>query len=246
MIVHKYSMSLTILSVICGWVYCLAWSLSFYPQLVLNHKLQNMSMMSMDFVVLNILGFFSYTLYNGIHYFTKDNIVTFNDFLFSAHALSMTLILGLQTIIYPQRRLVHYTIHSFIILILGSLLTAWYYFMQQPNTLPVLLKLLGSIKLCVSLIKYIPQAWLHLKRKSTQGWNVWNNTLDMVGGVFSVVQEVLDGNKNAFKLALGFVSIGFDLVFVFQHYVLYNDSKTKLTSHEPLLDDYVSDPVLII
>lgn len=47
-------------------------------------------------------------------------------------------------------------------------------------------------KLAVSLIKYIPQAYLNFTRKSTVGWNIWNVLLDFSGGVLSLVQLFLD------------------------------------------------------
>ena len=78
-------------------------------------------------------------------------------------------------------------------------------------------------------------------RKSTSGWQIWNILLDFSGGALSIVQLVGDSVAearaqglshgwttgiagNPAKLGLGMVSICFDLIFMFQHYVLYRHS----------------------
>lgn len=74
---------------------------------------------------------------------------------------------------------------------------------------------------------------LNYRRQSTVGWNVWNFSLDLVGGVLCTSQVLLDGSTRGWrgvaadpiKLSLGGVSIVYDLVFVVQHFVLYTDRK---------------------
>ncbi|KAJ2200150.1 hypothetical protein GGH18_000006 [Coemansia sp. RSA 530] len=92
--------------------------------------------------------------------------------------------------------------------------------------------LLSFIKLGCSMIKYIPQAWLNYQRKSTTGWSIHNIMLDFTGGTLSFAQLILDairsGNVtealgNPVKFGMGLASIGFDLVFLTQHFVLYTD-----------------------
>lgn len=60
---HK-SDCLSILSWVFGWTYFLAWSISFYPQVFLNHKRKSTNGLSPDFCALNVLGFFAYMVYN--------------------------------------------------------------------------------------------------------------------------------------------------------------------------------------
>ena len=50
------------------------------------------------------------------------------------------------------------------------------------------LYLLSYIKIFISLIKYIPQVILNMKRKSTVGWSIWNILLDLTGGTLSDLQ----------------------------------------------------------
>ena len=100
-------------------------------------------------------------------------------------------------------------------------------------------------------MKYIPQVWVNYKRKSTQGWSIWQILLDLNGGVLSILQLVIDSSLqadwsgimgNAVKLGLGNVSIFFDLIFIVQHYFLYPTPEkrevggSKDGSRQPLLD----------
>ncbi|GHJ87438.1 hypothetical protein NliqN6_3840 [Naganishia liquefaciens] len=48
---------------VLGWTYFLAWSISFYPQVILNYKRKTVSGLSQDFSILNPLGFACYASY---------------------------------------------------------------------------------------------------------------------------------------------------------------------------------------
>lgn len=97
---------------------------------------------------------------------------------------------------------------------------------------------MGLMKVSISFVKYLPQVYLNWSRKRTTGWSLENVILDLLGGLFSFVQIFVDwvdsgatnqfsGGLNVAKFLLAIVSIGFDLIFLFQHYVLYNPSKVK-------------------
>mmetsp|Transcript_17142 Transcript_17142/g.24235 ORF Transcript_17142/g.24235 Transcript_17142/m.24235 type:complete len:400 (-) Transcript_17142:343-1542(-) len=104
---------------------------------------------------------------------------------------------------------------------------------------------LSSVKLAVSIVKYIPQAYLNFRRKSTLGWNIWNIILDFTGGILSLLQLVGDcaaiGNfsgitGNWVKFGLGFISIFFDIIFLLQHYVLYpHNGQIQNAEEEPFV-----------
>jgi cystinosin len=90
------------------------------------------------------------------------------------------------------------------------------------------------IKLVVTVVKYIPQAWVNYKRKSTVGWSIDQIMLDITGGVLSISQLVIDSSLqddwsgltgNPVKLGLGNVSIFFDIIFITQHYFLYRGAR---------------------
>ncbi|KAG7217461.1 hypothetical protein INR49_021515 [Caranx melampygus] len=46
------------------------------------------------------------------------------------------------------------------------------------------------IKLAVTLIKYVPQAYMNYRRQSTEGWSIGNVLLDFTGGILSILQMV--------------------------------------------------------
>lgn len=86
------------------------------------------------------------------------------------------------------------------------------------------------VKLLVTFFKYIPQVVANHQRKSTLGWSINQVLLDSAGGIFSLVQLVLDSSLqpdwsgltgNPVKLGLANVSLLFDIVFLVQHYLLY-------------------------
>ncbi|KAF5856335.1 hypothetical protein ETB97_007519 [Aspergillus alliaceus] len=92
---------------------------------------------------------------------------------------------------------------------------------------------LSYVKLLVTITKYVPQAWVNYKRKSTQGWHIGQILLDLAGGMLSLIQLFIDSSfqddwsgitGNPVKLLLSNVSILFDFLFMVQHYILYRDA----------------------
>lgn len=84
-----------------------------------------------------------------------------------------------------------------------------------------------------SCVKYVPQAYLNYKRQSTVGWSIENILLDISGGVLSLAQLVVDASLqndwsgligNPVKFFLAQIAIVFDILFIFQHYVLYRQN----------------------
>lgn len=107
---------------------------------------------------------------------------------------------------------------------------------------------LSFVKVGVSIVKYIPQVVLNYQRKSTAGWQIWNILLDFSGGALSIVQLVGDSAAagraqglprswttgiagNPAKLGLGLVSVFFDVIFMFQHYILYRHASSPSRDH---------------
>jgi cystinosin len=100
------------------------------------------------------------------------------------------------------------------------------------------LRAAGYCKALITFVKYMPQVYLNYKRKSTEGWSIVNILLDLTGGSFSVLQDVIKavghgkspfsgGGFNIVKWMLGIMSIFFDCIFLFQHYVLYRHATPR-------------------
>ncbi|KAA0186651.1 Cystinosin, partial [Fasciolopsis buskii] len=83
-------------------------------------------------------------------------------------------------------------------------------------------------------------ATLNFRSKSTVGWSIGNVLLDFVGGVLSIVQIFMVAyNESDWasisgalgKLGLGLCTIGFDLLFIVQHFCLYRPISTSHVSY---------------
>ncbi|KAI9319305.1 PQ loop repeat-domain-containing protein [Dichotomocladium elegans] len=235
------------ISNIIGWVYFLAWSISFYPQVILNWRRKSVQGLSMDFLYYNVFGFFCYSVFNLAFFFSKeiqqeyrdrnkdqDNLVRANDVFFAVHAFCISSVTLFQTRIYTANESQRASYPAKILLgasSAGAFLSVIAIESGFGKWID-LLYYLSYIKLGISIIKYLPQAVLNFKRKSTVGWSIHNILLDFTGGVLSVAQLLLDASLSGdwsgvsgdpVKFGLGFVSIAFDLLFMTQHYILYRD-----------------------
>jgi len=96
---------LEILSQIFGWVYTISWSLSFYPQPLLNFRRKSTSGTTIDFPVINILGFLAYFTSNVVFLYSPvireqyslrhhglTPTVEFNDLAFAGHAVILSVL----------------------------------------------------------------------------------------------------------------------------------------------------------
>eukprot|EP01091_Cochliopodium_minus_P003947 TRINITY_DN13885_c0_g1_i1.p1 TRINITY_DN13885_c0_g1~~TRINITY_DN13885_c0_g1_i1.p1 ORF type:complete len:281 (-),score=16.45 TRINITY_DN13885_c0_g1_i1:46-888(-) len=238
---------LTVLSKIVGWGYFVAWSVSFYPQIVENYMRKHVKGLSFDYVLYNFTGFLCYSIYNCFLYwipvFQQEYIkvhgppipVHLNDCVFALHALFFTLITIAQIFIYPHgdNKL---SIVSIILSIAGwiSIIVITIVCAKHKLTWLFYIEYLSYVKLAITLIKYIPQVYLNYRRKSTVGWSIGNTLLDFTGGVLSFFQMFIDsinaGNWREFygdpaKLGLALLSIFFDVVIGIQHYICYREAR---------------------
>merc|ERR1719291_1606442 len=71
---HLPSRSWQILSNIIGYTYFVAWSASFYPQVVMNYNRKTTLGLSVDFCALNILGYVCYATYTASFYWNPSVI----------------------------------------------------------------------------------------------------------------------------------------------------------------------------
>ncbi|XP_011495491.1 PREDICTED: cystinosin homolog isoform X2 [Ceratosolen solmsi marchali] len=239
------------ISSIVGWIYFAAWSISFYPQIYSNYKRKSVVGLNFDYISLNLVGFIMYAVFNcGLYwipeieqeYFNRYpkglNPVQVNDIFFSLHAVCATVFGIFQCFMYEigsQRvsttaRIIHGVFSSFVLL---SIILAILHIIQWLD----FLYYCSYVKLAITLIKYVPQAFYNYKRQSTVGWSIGNIFLDFTGGILSMLQMILnaynyDDWESIFgdptKFGLGFFSVAFDIFFLIQHYVLYRNSHEKM------------------
>ena len=251
-----------ITSAAIGYIYFLAWSVSFYPQVLTNFRRKTTLGLSVDFCLLNVLGFACYSTYTVALYASptirrqyldrqKEGAgipVESNDVAFCIHALILSIITVGQVVWYGRSASALFgqlrpIIARFILALLvwigivGPLLVVSGVFEALDY-----LYSLSFIKVGISLVKYIPQVILNIQRQSTVGWSIWQILLDFTGGCLSDVQLVGDTwaktpagasvwravvTGNPAKLALGSLSMAFDIVFMFQHYILYPTTTSR-------------------
>ncbi|RUS77648.1 hypothetical protein EGW08_014591 [Elysia chlorotica] len=241
-----HSSALVIVNAVIGWVYFVAWSISFYPQVYINWKRKSVIGLNFDFLCYNITGFLAYGFFNVGMYWVQEvkdeyfnnhprgiNPVQLNDVIFTLHAVLVTCVTIIQCLLYERgTQRVSYVC---IVLVSGAWLFAGVSLVVtliHKITWLTYLYYFSYIKLGVTLIKYVPQAHMNFKRKSTMGWSIGNVLLDFTGGSLSLLQMFLlsynsDDWGSIFgdptKFGLGFFSILFDILFIIQHYVLYRN-----------------------
>ncbi|KAH9488821.1 hypothetical protein Btru_058710 [Bulinus truncatus] len=249
---------LVIINAVIGWIYFVAWSVSFYPQVYVNWKRKSVVGLNFDFLCYNITGFLAYGFFNvGMfwvdtvqdQYFEKHprgiNPVQLNDVIFTLHAVFVTLITIFQCIIYEKggqrvSKICIALVTGAWLFALASLVVT----LTHTITWLTYLYYFSYIKLGVTLIKYIPQAYMNFRRKSTDGWSIGNVLLDFTGGFLSLLQMFLlaynsDDWGSIFgdptKFGLGFFSILFDILFIVQHYCLYKGTGTYTLLEETVV-----------
>lgn len=259
---------LSYISILLGWLYFIAWSISFYPQVILNYQRKSVTGLSLEFQAYNLTGFTFYSIYTftlytlqQIHQYDccyTDNAVQFNDVAFAVHALIITLITVYQCIIYRTKQHHINTTHLYIVLLLWSIaiyntLLSIFDYLSWYNGTYNTIQYLGYAKALISFIKYTPQGYLNYKRQSTVGFSIYNILCDFTGGMLSMSQQVIDSYRynditiitgNIPKLLLAIQSILFDILFIIQHYILYRH-RNLLYKHTLLNEqdsiDYVDD-----
>ncbi|XP_059384729.1 cystinosin-like [Carassius carassius] len=240
------SNALFIINQIIGWIYFLAWSVSFYPQVYENWKRRSVVGLSFDFLALNLTGFIAYSVFNvglfWVAYIQEEFLkkdpngvipVDANDVFFSLHAVLLTLVYVCQCAIYErgEQKVSRVAIGLLVIGWTFAFVSLFVAVAQKISWLDYLYYF-SYIKLGVTLVKYIPQAYMNYGRQSTEGWSIGNVLLDFTGGSFSLLQMFLEAYNNdkwkfifgdPTKFGLGVLSIFFDVVFIIQHYCLYRN-----------------------
>jgi len=203
------------ISAVLGWSYFFAWSVSFYPQVFQNRKRRSVVGLSLDFQLLNAVGFGCYSVFNGTLFWSPlvreeyraahdghDNAVKLNDVVFAIHASVITCVTLVQVAMYydyppadPSERFLRRAVLAGIALVLlagtgGAVIVGATH--ERVASWLVYINVLSEVKVVISVVKYCPQVWMNHRRKNTDGWNINNVLLDFSGGLLSVAQLLLD------------------------------------------------------
>ncbi|XP_054791828.1 cystinosin homolog [Prosopis cineraria] len=248
----------------CGWLAFAFWSSCLYPQLFLNFRRKSVVGLNFNYALMNNTKHAVYFIYNACLYFSPDVQfqyrskygfhqmipVAANDVALSFHFVVLTLLTLLQIATYDRG---NQSLSKFTIIMVGGVwlgvvvccFVAW-----PSHSWLWFLSILTSIQVCMTAIKYIPQALMNYLRKSTEGFSIGYVLLDFSGGTLSYAQMIMqsiDQNSwvnlygNIGKVLLSLVSMLFDLVFMWQHYLLYPNTKGP---HSSKLDEQITEPLV--
>ncbi|XP_045842299.1 cystinosin isoform X4 [Meles meles] len=206
---------------VIGWIYFVAWSISFYPQVITNWRRKSVIGLSFDFVALNLTGFVAYSVFNiGLlwvpsikeQFFLKYpngvNPVDSNDVFFSLHAVALTLVVMVQCFLYEAYMNFYYkstegwSIGNVLLDFTGGSFSLLQMFLQSYNNAPTSSNCFGSCQLKTKLCPL----WL-----LTDQWTL------------------IFGDPT--KFGLGIFSIFFDVVFFIQHFCLYRNKPGLQGAH---------------
>uniref|UniRef100_A0AC11C0U8 Cystinosin, lysosomal cystine transporter n=1 Tax=Ovis aries TaxID=9940 RepID=A0AC11C0U8_SHEEP len=169
LVIHSNIVS--IINQVIGWIYFVAWSVSFYPQVITNWRRKSVVGLSFDFVALNLMGFMAYSVFNIglfwvpsikeqflLKYPNGVNPVDSNDVFFSLHAVALTLVVIVQCLLYERgNQHVSWPAISFLVLSWLFTLIALIMAAVGATTWLQFLFCFSYIKLAVTLVKYFPQ-----------------------------------------------------------------------------------------
>lgn len=171
--------------------------------------------------------------------------ITIHDLFFANHAFILANVIYLQLWYNGKTMANAYTIRFCQFAIFGAVILL-ISTLSSTSILDVFYYL-SAVKAVITIVKYIPQVILHMNNKSTMGWSLENVVLDLIGGLCSLSQSVVDAADanniylvlgNPIKLALGVISLMFDVIFIFQYfYYRRHESSLEIEESDPLIDE---------
>ncbi|THV46535.1 hypothetical protein BGAL_0378g00060 [Botrytis galanthina] len=213
---------LQFLSYLFGWIYTTCWSLSFYPQPILNFRRKSTSGAAIDFPFLNVLGFAAYFVSTVSflyapeirrEYALRNNghtpTVQFNDLAFAVHALFMCFVIISQyePSIWgfdkrgkrgPGARVSKSIMGLSVACIVGVATSVVIVIARQDEDVVRgwawidVVYVISYVKLVITTVKYMPQVLTNYRNRSTTGWSIGGILLDFAGGVLSILQLGID------------------------------------------------------
>ncbi|KAI3713259.1 hypothetical protein L1987_71833 [Smallanthus sonchifolius] len=190
------------------------------------------------------------TQYHNKYGFNQIIPVAANDVAFSSHAVLLTAFTLFQITIYDRGTQKVSRITMVIVLVAWTTVAICVCVAMPKHSWLWLVSCFNMLQVSMTVIKYIPQAIMNSKWKSTIGFRMDNILLDLLGGLTNYGQmavQSIDQHSwvnfygNIGKTLLSLVSIFFDFLFIVQHFLLYPVKKTEKSpspdpgNHESLI-----------
>ncbi|XP_034206561.1 cystinosin homolog isoform X2 [Prunus dulcis] len=221
------SIQLEITYRVLGWMGFACWSVGGYPQVILNFRRKSSAVQKQ---------------YWEKYGYGQMIPVAVNDVAFSAHAVLLTAFVLFQIAIYERGTQKVSKIAIGIVVAVWSGAAVCVFVALPTHSWLWLINIFNSIQVCMTVVKYTPQAFLNFVRKSTDGFSLGSYLLDFSGGVTNYAQMTvlaIDQDSwvnfygNMGKVLLSLISIFFDLVFMCQRFLLYPSKKAPISPPPP-------------
>lgn len=142
----------------------MAWSLSFYPQAIMNYQKKSVAGFSLEFALLNPSGFFFYATYSvagSVDPFLGTGTVKMNDLVFAIHALALSSVQYAQVFIYDRGKQKDTNLYvvGFLIFLWVCVITTY---LVEVCGHPITnlswdtFLVMGYAKAAISFVKYLP------------------------------------------------------------------------------------------
>ncbi|CEP61108.1 cystinosin-like protein ERS1 LALA0_S02e06898g [Lachancea lanzarotensis] len=231
-----------------GYGYLIPWSVSVYPPVYNNWRRNSAAAMSLDFVMLNIVGYFFLLISLSLQLFKWQNEsgvadepprpkVTSFDFWYCLHGFVLNLVVLSQVAMgtwlwkFKQtgsnrmKPIYAKVLTSFITVgVLSTLQLIWQqsqYGWRNSDTLAFCNKLY-TLKISMSILKYIPQIRHNFERKSMKGFPIQSVGCDIVGSICSLSQLALQIQRDEAVLTLGVAGANFGRIGIALVTLLFN------------------------
>lgn len=236
-----------IIIALLGVTYVFLYSVGFYCQAYLIHKLKFSGGYSLDFQFLNIIGYVFLSI-NNINFVVANNgsYDTWIDLFFPVHALLISLVILCQSWRYPKGINQGNTSVYFILGVILMMTMAFQplnceFSSCNPRDLYVFM---GLTKTVISMTKNTYQVFLSYDNQTTYGFSQMSVTLDVIGSTLSLIQMVLIiyfkqqhfllSHVNWPKVTLSVQSLVFDVIFMKQDQVLGTGPTAEMTKEHIL------------
>lgn len=176
----------------------------------------------------------------------KQPLVQFNDVIYGIHSLILVIILLSQFYLFGYKKSPNQKLSKPVKVLsvagaIGTLMLLVRIYELNPTRehyqLVDLANILGTCKVFLSTVKYLPQAYFNYQRKSLKGFAVKACISDIVGAVLCASQLLIDGYlrgdmasvlHHPSKLLLAAVTMTFGIIFFCQHRVYLEDEEPSL------------------
>jgi len=231
--------ALRIISKVMNFIYSFAWTAGLCCLAYGVNKSKDGDGLSINFLLLSFISFTFGSTYNIYGYMYDPTYssgqITVVDIVYTITAQFLISVNIILVLYYP--RVQNYTKCIWLTCCILTVISIGMFAAYNPKVEQIV-KFMGLIRVMLSFIHYVPQVYLNWSRKSTYGWSISFVILDLIGGCLSFLQIFIDyastgtfsqfsTNLNFSKFLVGLVTISFDLIFMFQHYVLYYDNRDR-------------------